>query len=168
MKYPYVVALEPVQVEFDDEKWPERLEPSVLEDVALGDFFYKGPAEIRRLGLVVRVLGESQTLVHVELSEVDDYRAVRQTHLRGVDHPSTLYRHVESLGKIRCVNYSAWLRQMSAARIRAYSVLRTTRVAHEAAQPQQYSPHEKSVHLQFSSFRCGHLSRKCKKCFLVV
>lgn len=77
VQHPHVVALEPIELEFDHQEWPESSETSVLEDVTLGNFFHQGRSEIRGLGLVICVLGEAKPLIDVELRQVDDDRAVR-------------------------------------------------------------------------------------------
>lgn len=111
----YVIALEAIELELDHQKRSERPEEFVFEHVPLGDLLYQRGAKIHALRLVIGVLGEAQTLVHVHLRQVDDDGAVGRWNVGYIDYPAALDRHGERLGEIRSLDHSPWRCQAAAA-----------------------------------------------------
>lgn len=111
-----MIALESIELELDDEKRSERSKQFVFEHVALGDLFYQTGAKIHTLGFVVRVLGETESLIHVHLRQIDDDGAVSRWNIGNIDHPATLNGHRKRPGKIWGLDHSSRCRQPVTAR----------------------------------------------------
>lgn len=110
-----MIALEAVELKLNHQERSKGPQTTILEDVAFGHLLHQSRAEIHGLRLVVRVLGEAQPLVHVELRQVDDDGAVGRRDVGHVDHPAALDRQGKGPGEIRCVYNAPRVYQVTAA-----------------------------------------------------
>jgi len=111
-----VITLESIEFEVDHQKRPEGPETTVLKDVTFCHLLYQGLPEVHGLGLVVRILGETKSLVDVELRQVDDDGAIGRWDVGHVDHPTTLDRDRKRSGEIRRMYDAFRTRQMTTAK----------------------------------------------------